>query len=486
VLFLSFPTPVTEAVVVGGTLGDNGWHTTPVTLQLRPDLPSVDRYWYLEGDPQWGAPQLNPPERGKDTREPDERWVDHWGQPLMIDRSGAHVLKYASRMTAGATVPADRPPHVPEAWKALDLRIDTDAPLPSKLVADPPFPVPVGTKVKLHVTCADPTSGIVRFQVAIRLEGDPGGEPNGPHWRKLEMVAGSQGVVEWDTTGWTPAQYHIHVDCWDKAGHQGCWPCFANCQLLPAERRPDALARKAATGPFVGNDVYEGTPMTQVLSCSRARGKTAKYYLRLENDGNLDDQLRLKGTAGGAAWTVKYSRGWTTPKDITTAVAAGTWQSRALAPGRGVQVLVEVTPRTSGAQGTTKSLVVTVSSAIQPTRKDAFKLATSCPDAASDATATVASVLASLSAAPTAAGAQVSFSLASAATVEAHVLNLAGRPVRTLCQGKTFDAGTNTLLWNARSDQGLPVPGGSYLIEVTARGADGSQSRALATVRINR
>jgi hypothetical protein len=58
--------------------------------------------------------------------------------------------------------------------------------------------------------------------------------------------------------------------------------------------------------------------------------------------------------------------------------------------------------------------------------------------------------------------------------------------VRTLCQGKAFAAGAGTLLWNARSDTGLSVPGGTYLIEITARAADGSRSRALATVRLSR
>jgi hypothetical protein len=91
-----------------------------------------------------------------------------------------------------------------------------------------------------------------------------------------------------------------------------------------------------------------------------------------------------------------------------------------------------------------------------------------------------------LSAVPTASGAQVVLSLTAPAGVDARVLNIAGRPVRTLCQGKAFAAGAGTLLWNARSDTGLSVPGGTYLIEITARAADGSCSRALATVRLSR
>ena len=94
--------------------------------------------------------------------------------------------------------------------------------------------------------------------------------------------------------------------------------------------------------------------------------------------------------------------------------------------------------------------------------------------------------LSSLAAVPTAAGAQITFTLASPAQVEAHLLNLAGRPVGTLCRGRPCEAGANTLLWNGRSDTGVRVPGGTYLVEVTARTDDGAQSRALAQVRLDR
>jgi hypothetical protein len=90
--------------------------------------------------------------------------------------------------------------------------------------------------------------------------------------------------------------------------------------------------------------------------------------------------------------------------------------------------------------------------------------------------------LSGLSAIPSPAGAQVVFTLSSAAAVQSRILNIAGRPIRTLCRAKDCDAGTNTLLWNAMSDQGLPVPSGRYLVEVTAKAADGGQVRALGQV----
>ncbi len=89
-----------------------------------------------------------------------------------------------------------------------------------------------------------------------------------------------------------------------------------------------------------------------------------------------------------------------------------------------------------------------------------------------------------LTAMPTSAGAQVTFSLAGAADVSATVLNIAGRPVRTLCADQACEAGMNTLVWNALSDRGLRVPSGTYLIRITARAGDGAQSSALATVAV--
>ena len=94
--------------------------------------------------------------------------------------------------------------------------------------------------------------------------------------------------------------------------------------------------------------------------------------------------------------------------------------------------------------------------------------------------------VAGLTAAPTAMGAEVMFTLSAAADVEARVLNLAGRPVGTICRNRACEAGANTLMWSGRSEAGLKAPAGRYLIEVTARAPDGSQARAVAPVALGR
>lgn len=92
----------------------------------------------------------------------------------------------------------------------------------------------------------------------------------------------------------------------------------------------------------------------------------------------------------------------------------------------------------------------------------------------------------SLTALATNTGVEATFSLSSAAQVQARILNIAGRTVKTLCHARNCEAGTSKLLWNGMSDQGLRVPNGTYLVEVSAKAEDGAQARRLARVRIQR
>jgi FlgD Ig-like domain len=89
-------------------------------------------------------------------------------------------------------------------------------------------------------------------------------------------------------------------------------------------------------------------------------------------------------------------------------------------------------------------------------------------------------------AASTRAGAQVVFSLSAAASVEARVLNIAGRPVRALCRGRECPAGRSTMLWDGQTDAGVVAPRGAYLVEVVARSRDGGQCRAMTPLRLER
>ena len=94
--------------------------------------------------------------------------------------------------------------------------------------------------------------------------------------------------------------------------------------------------------------------------------------------------------------------------------------------------------------------------------------------------------LTAVAAVPTPHGVEIVFALSAPAQTQARILNIAGRPVRTLCHAAECEAGANRLLWDAQSNRGLPVPNGTYLVELTAKAGDGTQARALGQVRVSR
>lgn len=83
-------------------------------------------------------------------------------------------------------------------------------------------------------------------------------------------------------------------------------------------------------------------------------------------------------------------------------------------------------------------------------------------------------------------GAEILVSLAQAGRIDVQVTNIAGRPVRALYRDLTCGAGMNRMVWNGLNDSGFAVPGGVYMVQVTAKGTTGAQARALARVRTGR
>ena len=86
----------------------------------------------------------------------------------------------------------------------------------------------------------------------------------------------------------------------------------------------------------------------------------------------------------------------------------------------------------------------------------------------------------------TAQGAQLTFTLSSDANVNVELLNIAGRVVARVCTDGPATAGTNTLLWDGRGQGGTRVPGGRYLVRITAHDRAGQQSQALAPLVLRR
>ncbi len=89
-------------------------------------------------------------------------------------------------------------------------------------------------------------------------------------------------------------------------------------------------------------------------------------------------------------------------------------------------------------------------------------------------------------AAPSRAGASISFGLSTQATIAIQVLNIAGRVVATVDPGTPTQAGPVTRAWSGRSDTGTRVPAGRYLVRITARTPDGQQTSAVTSLVLPR
>jgi regulator of RNase E activity RraA len=78
------------------------------------------------------------------------------------------------------------------------------------------------------------------------------------------------------------------------------------------------------------------------------------------------------------------------------------------------------------------------------------------------------------------------FTLSAPASVQAEIVNIAGRVIRELPVGDTSPAGVNALSWDGLSAAGTAVPNGVYLVRLVARTPDGAQAQAVVTCTVRR
>jgi len=80
----------------------------------------------------------------------------------------------------------------------------------------------------------------------------------------------------------------------------------------------------------------------------------------------------------------------------------------------------------------------------------------------------------------------IAYTLSAPAQVTAQILTLTGKPVRTITSGRAAPAGVDQMVWDGRSQRGAIVPGGAYLVQITARSAEGEVARAVVPVTVGR
>lgn len=95
-------------------------------------------------------------------------------------------------------------------------------------------------------------------------------------------------------------------------------------------------------------------------------------------------------------------------------------------------------------------------------------------------------MLTSVTAIPAGQGAEIVYALAAPAQVTVEVLNIAGRTVRVVNAGQLAPTGLNTVTWDGRNASGARVPGGIYLVRVTAQSDIGQRAAVLRSLSLNR
>ena len=145
------------------------------------------------------------------------------------------------------------------------------------------------------------------------------------------------------------------------------------CTFKSAGRRPDASIAVQPANLFKGNNIYSTSPdksQTQRWDDAPA-GQTLDFTVALQNDAQMVDSFRVKGTeTGTTSITVAYL---INGLDVTSSVVAGTHTINNLAPGATMLMTMRVTVAPDAATGIAKKVVVRQTSAGDTQRIDVVR-----------------------------------------------------------------------------------------------------------------
>lgn len=136
----------------------------------------------------------------------------------------------------------------------------------------------------------------------------------------------------------------------------------------PVTRQVDAEIKRANQTTYTGNDVRNTSAAGQTINHSVRRGTSATYVLRIRNEGNATDDLRMKGPASSGGFTIRYLNGAT---NVTAAVVAGTFTFSGVPANATRKLTVQVTVAATATVNSTKTVKVRATSVGDSTKKDA-------------------------------------------------------------------------------------------------------------------
>ncbi|HYI21241.1 MAG TPA: sulfatase-like hydrolase/transferase [Candidatus Limnocylindrales bacterium] len=147
------------------------------------------------------------------------------------------------------------------------------------------------------------------------------------------------------------------------------------CTFVNAAEQPDAGISQVALGPFKVDGVYAST----ALESQTSRRKNAKrrgvydFYVMIQNDGGQTDSFKVRGLNTGST---RISVAFLDPSVVTSQVTAGTYTVSNLAPGATAFLGIRFTVGSRAGSSAKKTVDLTVSSVLDPTRVDVVRAVT--------------------------------------------------------------------------------------------------------------
>ncbi len=140
---------------------------------------------------------------------------------------------------------------------------------------------------------------------------------------------------------------------------------------VEVDSKPDALVRRD-TDAFVGGNVYEQTPTTQVVTKKVKDGVKAKFTVRAQSDAEfLTEPFLLTATAGTDAFKTTYK---VAGVNETAAITGAGYVAGPLSPGESVDIDVAVKVKKGTKAGKKQTLDFTTASQGYGTHLDAVEL----------------------------------------------------------------------------------------------------------------
>lgn len=137
-----------------------------------------------------------------------------------------------------------------------------------------------------------------------------------------------------------------------------------------AARQPDGRIRAGTNGATAGDDRYNANGTGQNRTVRVAKGRTATFFVTVQNDGSHPEALRVRGQPGTTNYGVRYFTGGV---DITALVRTGNYTTPTLAVDGVRTIKVVVTVGNRAPVGSRVDRLVTVTSTNDPSRQDVVR-----------------------------------------------------------------------------------------------------------------